>query len=538
MNSGLTLTVELESGEVRELAMPASGEDLAALLAAHGLPLNTRCGSRGLCRGCEVELRRGTLDLGTRIALAPAVVKACQARLRGAAQIRLPARSQLGHRPQWVDCFVISTPYSVDPLFPPQPGGRDTGFAVDVGTTTVAVLLVDLASGRVLSRSGGFNAQVRFGDNVVTRLDAARTIEGRRALQRALVDETLKPLLEQACRAADRPASRLAGGTIAGNTLMLHLLAGEDPAGLATVPFKPQFLEARRWTAGQIGLELEELNREIPLQFLPGIAAYVGSDIAAGVYACGLSLDRGPGLLIDLGTNGEMVLHRGNELLGCATAAGPAFEGCGLASGAAAVEGAVTSLRLSLHPFHLDAGRMGSGPAVGICGSAYLDFLATGRRSGLLRENGRFDPGAWESIPPQHRLMDEGVRAVRLQGGMRITERDVAALLQAKAAIGAGILTLLDKAGIAAPGLDRVYLAGGFGRHLDVRHALEIGLLPGIRREQVQVVGNTALAGALLALVDRASIPEMRGLAAKVKVLELDAGSGFENRFFDQLRLP
>ncbi len=546
MNAIGPIVVELESGERREIPVPAGACSLADVLAAYGLPLNTRCGQRGLCRGCEVELLEGSLTTDGGEVRPPATVQTCRARLNGPAAIHLPACSRIEHRPQVGETFEIAIPYAHQPLFKPESGGRDTAFAVDVGTTTVVVLLVDLVTGEVLSRAGAFNEQIRFGDNVVTRIDAARKSENLAALQRAIVMETIQPLLLRACERAGRTVERIAGGAVAGNTTMLHLLVGEDPTPLGVAPFTPRFIKGRQVRAGGVKLAADGLAPETPIQLLPGIAAYIGADITAGVFASGMAFDQKPSLLVDIGTNGEIVLQRSGKLIACATAAGPAFEGCGLRCGTRAREGAVSDLQLRLDPFRLETGTIGNIPlarANGLCGSAYVDFLATARSSGLLNAAGRFELAAWESIPVQDRLTDDGKRALRLteangDGALRISEVDVALLLQAKAAIGAGIEILLETAGIRAADLHRVYLAGGFGMHLNVAHAIAIGLLPGFREEQVRVVGNTALAGALLALVDRTTLAEMENLRQQVKVIELNLSDRFEDRYIEHLILP
>ena len=546
MSNAAHIQVELESGERRDIPVARDNRSLADVLAAHGLPLNTRCGQRGLCRGCEVHLRKGSLLTDSGAVTAPATVQACRARLIEPVIIHVPARSRIEHRPQVGETFEIAVPYAHQPLFPPVPGARDTAFAVDVGTTTVVVLLVDLVTGEVLSRAGAFNEQIRFGDNVVTRIEAARKPENLSAMQHAIAMETIQPLLRRACERAGRSVKRIAGGAIAGNTTMLHLLVGEDPTPLGIAPFTPRFIQGRRVVASDLKLAVEGLPPETPLQLLPGIAAYIGADITAGVFASGMIFDPTPSLLVDIGTNGEIVLQSGGKLTACATAAGPAFEGCGLRCGTRAREGAVSDLRLTLNPFQLETKTIGNIPlarANGLCGSAYVDFLATARIGGLLGVAGRFESAAWESIPAQNRFIDDGERALRLTetnvaGALRVSEVDVALLLQAKAAIGAGIEILLEAAGIRAADLGRVCLAGGFGMHLNVANAIGIGLLPGFREEQVRVVGNTALAGALLALVDRTTLDEMENLRMQVEVIELNLADGFEDRYVEHLMLP
>ena len=546
MKAGRRLVVELENGERRGIPISPEMLSLAHELATHGLPLNTRCGQRGLCRGCEVILREGQLETNDGILAAPASVQACRARWAGDATIQIPSRSLVGHKPEVGETFEIAVPYAHQPLFPPVPGKRDTAFAVDVGTTTVVVLLVDLASGEAVSRAGAFNEQIRFGDNVITRIEAPPQPQNLAALQRAVVMETIQPLLLRACERASRSPNRVAGGAIAGNTTMLHLLAGEDPAPLGVAPFTPRFIEGRKITAEQIGLTVDGLEPGTPLQLLPGIAAYIGADITAGICATGLAFDSTPSLLVDIGTNGEIVLQSDGTLFACATAAGPAFEGCGLHCGARAHDGAVSDLRLKLHPFQLETRTIGNvslADAIGLCGSAYVDFLATARSAGLLGTTGRFVAEAWGSIPTQYRRLQANERALLLQdvggpGVLHVSEGDVALLLQAKAAIGAGVEILLETAGIRAVDVGRVYLAGGFGMHLNVPHAIAIGLLPGFREEQVRVVGNTALAGALLALVDRTTLKEMEDLRRKARVVELNLADGFEDRYVEHLLLP
>jgi uncharacterized 2Fe-2S/4Fe-4S cluster protein (DUF4445 family) len=545
MSGTMRLQAELDSGERREIACGAGERSLADLLAAAGLPLNTRCAQRGLCRGCEVTLLEGALSGEHGAVAAPSTVQACRCRLTGPAVVHVPDRSRIKHQPQVCETFEIFIPCAHQPLFPCQPGLRDTAFAVDVGTTTVVVLLVDLVSGDVLSQASAFNEQIRFGDNVVTRIEAARDPQNLAAMQRAIVAETIRPLLLSACARAGRSPERIAGGTIAGNTTMLHLLAGVDPTPLGVAPFTPRFLAARRMAVAEIGLTVDGLGAGTPAQLLPGIAAYIGADIAAGILATGMSFDAAPSLLVDIGTNGEIVLQSGGKLFACATAAGPAFEGSGLRCGTRAQEGAVSHLRLALGPFRLEARTIGDVPlghSHGLCGSAYIDFLATARGSGFLNRNGRFETSAWEQLPASHRYVAGAERALRLGSTngavLRISEADVAVLLQAKAAIGAGVQVLLETAGVRAADVGRVYLAGGFGMHIDVRHAIEIGLLPGFRPEQVCVAGNTSLAGALLALVDRTLMEEMENLRARVEVVELNLVAGFEERYIEHLMLP
>ncbi len=541
----------LASGVRHELdarALPSSAT-LADLLAASGLPTTTSCGQRGVCRKCDVELVEGTLlDLEGNPVAAPVVVRACRCRATAAsaAIVRIPERARLASRSQVGDTFAIERAFSLDPPFPLSPQ-RDTVCAIDLGTTTVVVLLADATSGHVLARAGGFNQQMRYGDNVLTRIMHAGHVSGRRELHASIVRDTIAPLLAEACTQAGRAPSRIAGATVAGNTTMLHLLAGEDPVSLGVAPFTPVFLSARDLSAGGVGLSdvVEGLNPSTVLRLLPGLSAYVGADITAGLYATGMLDSPNTSLLVDLGTNGEIALIHGGGLWVCATAAGPAFEGAGLASGVRAQPGAIERLALSSNPPAIHARCIGAGTGVrpmGVCGSAYVDFLAEGRRAGLLLATGRFHEPFWTRLPPGNRAAGPEGRRVILAGdgaqAVTISEADVATLLQAKAAIGAGIETILRAAGLRPGDVRHLHLAGGFGLHLDVSHAIAIGLLPGVAREAVHVVGNAPLAGALLAALDASVLADMERMRERVRVFDLNADPGFEDRYVDHLSLP
>lgn len=538
--------IEIEREEGRAVvALDPSAPSLAAALGQAGHPLNTRCGGRGWCGGCEIEIMSGRLaprQPGGGGMAQRGAVRAC--RLSSAqparARVRIPARSLLSAPPAVAESFVIDLPVRDDPLFKPSPG-KDTVCAIDLGTTTVAVLLADLSPGcPALGTKGGLNAQVSFGDNVLTRIAAASERGALEAMREAAVAGSIAPLIGQACAACGRDVSRIAGAVVAGNTTMLHILAGEDPASLGAAPFTPKFLGARRLGAEETGLARALPGFDAELALLPGFSAYVGADLAAGVLSTGMIFDEQPSLLVDLGTNGEIVLQKDGEFLAAATAAGPAFEGSGLSNGQRAQPGAVAAVRIGLDPFFLEASTAGGlplGSAAGVCGSGYVDFLAEGRRSGLLDRRGRFVPEAWEALPLRARGEIDGIRAFRLAPGAAVTEADISLLLQAKAAIGAGIETLLERAGLAAEQIGRICLAGGFGLRLNTENAVAAGLLPGVETRRIRVVGNAALGGAWLALRDRGVWREIEMIRGRCQAVELNSDPDFEDRYIEHLSL-
>lgn len=527
-----------------ELSAAEARLPLSTLLAHRGYPLNTRCGGRGLCGGCEIGLRAGSLrrTVGG-VIIQPSAddrLRSCQLQpVEGAdATVILPARSLLRHEPAIVADFKINVPWAHDPLS----ATARFGAAVDIGTTTVALLLCELATGRVVGRASAFNAQIRHGEDVLTRIQLCQQNPATvKQLQHAITADTIQPLLAEAAAEAGISLDGVGVMTVAANTTMMHLFAGENPSPLGVHPFTPVFLGQRIYAPNDLGLGFGGEGAAVHL--LPGPAAYVGADIVAGVVATGLLYEDGPVLLVDVGTNGEIIAKVGERLLGCATAAGPAFEGAGLSNGTRGVKGAIERVRLQGDPFAAEVEIIGGGSRpLGICGSAYVDFLTEGRRAGILQDNGRFAPDFVARAGEPVEQDEYGLR-LRLHprgqsGPIWISEVDIARLLQAKAAIAAGIETLLGLLQVRAAEVKTLYLAGGFGLHLSLGHAIGCGLLPGFTPEQIKVVGNTSLGGAFLALNDRNLLTEMCAACGRVESIELNLQPGFEDAYIDHLSLP
>lgn len=516
--------IEIE-GRHRKLEVDRLGRTLAEILADSGYPLNTRCNQRGICRGCHVVAMDGI----------PRDLLACQHRLAGGdvLHITIPARSLLSHAPSVVSDFQTGVSIGNDPIFT-EPG--TLGVAVDIGTTTVAVILAELGSGKVLAKATALNAQVARGDNVLTRIQLCQDDKANVAkLKDDFWTGTFHPLLRSLLEDSGAGIADVAGVVVSGNTTMLHLACGVDPTPMGTVPFTPTFLDQREFTGDAF-----DLPRGLRVIFLPGISAYVGADISSGAACCGVRYGDRPQMLVDVGTNGEILLCSPGGNIACATAAGPAFEGCGLLCGMRAATGVVSKISLSADPFRVEFRTIGGACDAphGITGSAYVDFLAEARRIGLLNGNGRFDRAIVAAHPEHFRPEKNGLSFLLAPGcaDLRIGEVDVALLLQAKAAIAAGIETLLHLQKLQPCKVGRLFLAGGFGLNLSIRNAIACGLLPGFREEQISAVGNTSLGGAYLAMLDRSIAAEMGDLRAEAVELNLDPG--FEDRYLDHLSLP
>ena len=503
------------------------GGRLTDILRRANLPLNTRCGERMLCKSCVLDVFRGGEWRPE---------NACRVDVDEEITVRIPAHAMLAYRPQVLSNFRINVPFAYDPAF----GSSGLAAAVDIGTTTVALSLIELSTGQTIGITTAFNRQMHWGDDVLTRINLCLTDqESIGQLQKAIIEETLNALLTEALEANHRYISEVRGWMIAGNTTMLHLAAGVDPSSLGISPFTPTFLELQSLQSDSLGL----IPAHVPVNLLPGAAAYIGADITCGVLASGLAYDDGPCLLVDVGTNGEIVLNVDGKLIGCATAAGPAFEGCGLQCGIRAGDGAIAHIELSGSPIQVGCDVIGPDQTkpIGICGSAYIDFLAQGFKSGLLSASGRLQASALPEGDSRIARGDYGLEFELAKGvGKRpivISDPDIARLLQAKAAIAAGIQTLLKRAGIQARELKTLYLAGGFGMHLDINNAIACGLLPDVQPEQIQLVGNTSLAGATLASVDRSTIQEISRIGAGIESVELNLDPDFEDTYIDNLTL-
>lgn len=508
------ITIVLPEGERREL-WPDPGDSalkLSSWLERRQLPLNTRCGQMGLCRGCEVAVETPS---GHRL------TRACQCRVgdlpHDLKALHIPGKSWRDHSLSGVAEFEL-----------PAGGGRrrprpGIGLALDIGTTTVAAALWDLATGQCLGTASRANAQGRMGDNVLTRIQYGATRpQGAYDLQRELVEATLAPLIGEACRRAQIAPDEITETIAAGNTVMLHTLAGKALSGFSKYPFRPKFLKAQTWGGEELGLPYA-FNVRTP----PCPSAFVGADITAGAMASGMLLEDAPALLIDFGTNGEILLKHAGGLLTTATAVGPAFEGGRLSCGATAGPGVASHVAFHEGAWELLAGAAERQPDKGLSGAAYIDFLALARRHGLLGEMGRFTALA------QAEGTDE--RRIHLSKHLFVTEADIAEIQQAKAAILAGVVTLLELAGLEARDLGRIYIAGGFGYHLNLTHAVEIGLLPNVPPERYCVIGNGSLGGAsMMLLADDVNPPAS---FAACQMVELNQCESFEDHYIDCMAL-
>jgi uncharacterized 2Fe-2S/4Fe-4S cluster protein (DUF4445 family) len=396
-----------------------------------------------------------------------------------------------------------------------------------------------------VGRSTRYNQQLTLADDVAARISGAGTASDLERMRRLVVSETINPIIDSLCHAQHIDAEDVCHLAVAGNTVMVHLLLGLPVANIGRLPFNAVLRDAGLLAAGELGIRGHRLA---PVSIIPAIAGYVGGDISAGMYALGLPSRPDGALMVDVGTNCEMVFKQGAELLACATPAGPAFEGGGLLHGCRATDGAIAHVRIGAD-LQISVDCIGDRDPIGICGSGVIDFIAEAYRCGLLNRAGRMDVALLQRHARYACVTVKGrpVHACVLapgapgqQGGVQIaiSEADIAEVLKAKAAIHAGIQTLLSTRGLTPHAITQLILAGGFARHIDIDNAVCIGLLPDLPRDRIHVAGNTALAGAYLTLVDASAGAAMRTLHTRPKVVELNLVQGFEANFIDSLFLP
>lgn len=479
-------------------------------LERRGIELDTRCGRRGLCQGCRVlidgEERRScqvsTQDLREGAEVIPQVVSSGKKVLHA------------------LDSFSMDWKASA--------GNEGMGLAIDIGTTTVVVALWDLKKGVLLDTSSSGNAQRRYGDNVLTRVQHELD-GGGDDLHQALVEENLKPLVKKLLGKHSGSAEMLKRVIVAGNPVMLHTMLNLSLEGFASYPFNPHFLASRKVSAELLGL-----FGEIEVNLLPGMGAFVGADIVAGALSSGM-IDGGEKvLLIDFGTNGEILLKNGDSWVATATAVGPAFEGGSLTCGRPADVHSIHHLDYVDGKWLLIGDQEDAAEYKGFSGSAYIDYISLCLQQGWLTERGRYENDVPGVEVKELNIIGKVLRHL-LADKIYISETDLAELLKAKAAIQAGAEALLEEAGLDVSDLDQVIVAGGFGYHMNLQHAMNLGLLPRVEISKVKIVGNASLGGASRVLLDEGLLPSLEKLSSKTKVVELNLLDSFEDLYLDAL---
>ncbi len=399
------------------------------------------------------------------------------------------------------------------------------GLSVDIGTTTLVTSLIDLANGQELASASSLNPQARQAQDVLSRIKLGSQPDGLRQLRNDLMTEINRQIGEATAAAGVIPR-HIYEAVFSGNTTMLHLATGTNPASLGKYPYTPSLSGGCHLPAEIVGLAISQHG----LVYLPPImSAYVGADITSGILATALAHEGGVVLFVDIGTNGEMVLAVNGTLVATSTAAGPAFEGMNIACGMRANRGAIE--RVSLTEGRIDVQTIGEGEPIGLCGSGLLDAVGELAATRGVDANGRFQfkDESW----PWSKQWDvlDGKPIFRIAGLVYLSQKDIRQVQLAKAAVRAGIELLLKANDVQASQVDRVLIAGSFGFHLRTESLIHLGLLPPEFENRVHFVGNTSKSGGRAFLLDHHTRDEMMSVTQGVRVLELANDPAFEKTF-------
>ncbi len=467
---------------------------LDALLLHNSLSVKHPCGGNGRCAKCAVRVN-GSVSEPNLSELTAGVRLSCQIRLLGDAEVWLPDERAMQH----IQLTGVSHVGSLFPL------GKKYGAAVDIGTTTLAMKLFDLHQGNCISSCAMENPQRTVSSDVMGRIQAA--ISGEADELRRQIRSAIEDMRNQTCREAAIRPDQMDALVITGNTTMLYLLTGQNPSSLAAAPF----------CANRLFDEFHDAEG-IKTYFPPCIHAFVGADITCAILASGMCGSKKTSMLCDIGTNGEIALWKDGKLYVTSTAAGPAFEGAGISCGCGSIAGAIDQVwvkngKICVHT-------IGDGGRVGLCGSGLLDAIAAGMELEQIDESGSLETDTFE-VAEEVVLLQRDIRSVQL----------------AKAAIAAGIETLLHYAEVNTGEIETLYIAGGFGSHLNISSAVKIGLIPESLSAKVSVIGNGALAGAGELLLNQNSIARIRQIASAAVHVNLGGNAVFADRFIDRMSL-
>ena len=414
------------------------------------------------------------------------------------------------------------------------------GCAIDIGTTTVTMVLTDLKTGKLLAKGSSGNGQIRYGADVINRIIEQSRPGGTKKLQDAIIKETLSPIIANLCKTAGITAHDILRLSIGANTTMNHLLLGVDADPIRMDPYIPSFFGWKGLLAGDLKLPANPLAEVV---IAPNIGSYVGGDITAGTLASGIWDKDEMSLFIDLGTNGELVFGNRDFLMSCACSAGPAFEGGDISCGMRATDGAIEACTIdkaTMEPTLTVVGEAGQKP-VGICGSGIIDIISELFRCGIINARGLF--------------VREGDRVARDAHGMgrfilataaetetgrevSINEVDIDNFIRAKGAIYSAIDILLQSVDMTPECIDRVYVAGGIGSGINMKNAVNIGMFPDVELEKFHYIGNSSLTGAYAMVISDQAIEKTAEVAANMTYLELSTYPGYMDAFVAACFLP
>ena len=502
-------TIQIQPGGRLEEAR--QGENLLKVLRRANHAPDAPCGGNGKCGKCLVEIEDSK---GRRKVLA------CQTEVWEDMKVHLPKDGEKGTQ---ILLEGHEAPLVMDPL------AKGKLLAFDIGTTTVVCYLLSPEDGQELSHASMLNPQEPFGADVISRIQCA--VKGEREALTKAIREGMESLIKEVCERAGVSPSEIGVVSVVGNPCMQQLFLGMEVNNLAAVPFAPVLKESAHLPAADY---LPSLTNAL-LLVVPDIAGYVGADTLGCVLSSQMEAASGNVLMVDIGTNGEMVLKVKDRMAACSTAAGPALEGARIRFGMRGANGAID--HVSLTEKDLNVHVIGEGKAIGICGSGLIDAVAAMKRAGILNRRGRIQTG--ENLPDFAGRIGEkdGERIFALTEDVYLTQQDIREVQMAKGAIAAGIELMAEELGIQTEEIDQVLLAGAFGSFLNADSACDIGLLPACLCGRISVIGNAAGSGAKMLACDQKELAYTDRLLERIEFLELASLPGFQRCFAKNMNL-
>lgn len=506
----------IQNGKIQEIDSQNDISILANMQKAGLTGLHAPCGGNGTCKQCGAIVTGNLVAVGngeTHIADNEQLLT-CRWMPQNDCQVILPDTEKLD---------VVTS--GADNI---RPCGEKMGVAIDIGTTTVAVFLYDLSTGKQIAIDSGRNSQRSYGADVISRIQYSAKEGGLAQLQKAICDQ-ISSSIDIVCKKASRRREEIELVSVAGNTVMGHLFDGLSPVAIGVSPFTPESLFGDFRPADRL---LKGLADNAQIYLCPALAGYVGGDITAGLLSSGAWLENESCLFIDIGTNGEMGLGNKDGYLCCATAAGPAFEGAEIECGMGGATGAINTVKYIDGEIHFTV--IGDVEAEGICGSGLIDALAAMLCCGAIEGNGRMitPDEAPDNLKHHFRRGDDGGMRFYFTEKVYVSAADVRQLQLAKAAIRAGIETLLASRKEKYSDIKHVLIAGGFGAYMDVKSACGIGLLPPAVLDRTKHVGNSAGAGASLCLDEEQRVL-LKSITDKCEYLELSSSAMFMEKYIE-----
>ena len=493
-------------------------KSLLEAILSEGIYLSSSCAGMGTCGKCKVQVLEGYLEITgqdieklSKDELSQGIRLACMSYPKSSCTIRLVTGDEKD--------FSVVTDGTQNPDMAELCRDTDYVLAVDIGTTTLAISLVGASSHRVYDTYTAINQQRAYGADVISRIKAAT--EGKEEVLKKSIQKDLSEGIHIIIKRTEITSEQIRMMVISGNTTMQHLLMGYACKTLGSYPFTPVDISMKKVSYAEV-FGSNELN--FPVVLLPGISAFVGSDITAGLLACEFDRTDHPCMLIDLGTNGEMAIGNREKIIVTSTAAGPAFEGGNISCGIGSVAGAICNVDVEENN-HFSFHTIANQPPVGICGTGVIELIFEMLGQGMIDRTGLLS----ETYFDQGFLLAEN----REGGLIRLTQKDIREIQMAKSAVRAGIDILLKHFKVSYKEIETVYLAGGFGYQMNIEKAIGIGLLPEEFAAKVKIVGNSALKGAKIYCFDSSSEKRLNHLINVSTEIHLSKDDDFNDLYIN-----